>query len=174
MQAHARARMPNVTVTFLKMPFLLNYQGFQRVVVGNKVTGNEKRPAKFPRAERLVVRDRLGSDRLDVVFFLEFEQVIQCYKTTAGESNFRFDTVDLPVLNPSIDGAQFYSIPSSDLGRADLLFIAHGSVIVCAYAYMSRFISIIFYETGISTARCLTCVPNAIVLTADAPGTRSI
>jgi hypothetical protein len=34
------------------MPFLLEYQGFQRVEVGNKVTKNEKRPAKFPQAER--------------------------------------------------------------------------------------------------------------------------
>ena len=156
------------------MPFLLEYQGFQRGEVGNKVTENEKRPAKFPMAERLVVRDRRGSDRLQSVFFLKFDQVIECYKTTAGQSNLRFDTVDFPVLNPSIYGAQFYSIPSSDLGRAELLFIAHGGVIVCAYVYMSRFISIIFQTTGTSTARCLMCVPNAIVLTGDAPGTRSI
>lgn len=38
--------MRSVTVTFFKMPFLLEYQGFQRVVVGNKVTGNEKRPER--------------------------------------------------------------------------------------------------------------------------------
>ena len=46
MHAHMRARMERVTVTFLKTPFLLQYQGFQRVVVGNKVTERQKSPER--------------------------------------------------------------------------------------------------------------------------------
>jgi hypothetical protein len=38
--------MKRVTVTFSKTPFLLQYQGFQRGEVGNKVTKNEKCPER--------------------------------------------------------------------------------------------------------------------------------